>query len=206
MTLSEVSELARIDSIGSEARRATAYLVGDDNEVIVIDPGEDTEAILSAVGDRAIVAVICTHAHPGHAAAALHIAERDDAPVALHPADLIGWRGVHPGGNPQIEMADGGIFEVAEVALEVLHTPGHTPGSVSLYCEDLAAVFAGDLVSADGPVPSSDGTSDFSRQVSSIGSELLTLPSGTQILPGHGLPFTVADAEKRFDTWLTGRE
>jgi len=100
-------------------------------------------------------------------------------------------------------MEDGGIFEVADVALEVLHAPGHSPGSVCIYSEDLQAVFAGDVLSADGPVPHEDEFPDFARQLSSIGGHVLTLPGPTRVLPGHGEELTVAVAEKRFDSWVT---
>jgi glyoxylase-like metal-dependent hydrolase (beta-lactamase superfamily II) len=99
-------------------------------------------------------------------------------------------------------MADGGVFEVAGVALEVLYTPGHTAGSVSLYCEDLGVVFTGDALSARGPVRSGDEFPDFARQLSSIGANLLTLPGDTRVLPGHGEELTVATAEQRFDSWV----
>jgi glyoxylase-like metal-dependent hydrolase (beta-lactamase superfamily II) len=100
-------------------------------------------------------------------------------------------------------MEDGGIFEVADVSLEVLHAPGHSPGSVCVYSEDLGALFAGDVVSATGPVPHEKEFPDFARQLSSIGAHVLTLPGETRILPGHGDEFTVALAEKRFDSWVT---
>jgi glyoxylase-like metal-dependent hydrolase (beta-lactamase superfamily II) len=99
-------------------------------------------------------------------------------------------------------MEDGGVFEVADVALEVIHAPGHSPGSVCLYCEGLNAVFTGDVVSETGPVARQDGFPDFARQLSSIGAQVLTLPGTTRVLPGHGEEFTVAVAEKRFDSWV----
>src|ERR1700758_3152380 len=127
-----------------------AWIIGDDEEVIIIDPGEDAASVLKQVGDREILAVICTHGHASHVAAAVEVAERDEAPVALHRADRMLWRAVHDGDDPEIEMADGGLFDVADVQLEVIHTPGHTPGSVSLYCEDLEVVFTGDTLGASG--------------------------------------------------------
>ena len=128
-----------------------AWIIGDDEEVIVIDPGGDADAVLAAVGERDILAVICTHGHASHVEAAVTVANRDQAPVAVHPLDRIAWREVHPSDAAEIEMADGGIFEVADVQLEVIHTPGHSPGSVSLYCEDLGVVFTGDTVNSEGP-------------------------------------------------------
>jgi glyoxylase-like metal-dependent hydrolase (beta-lactamase superfamily II) len=190
---------ARIDQVVSAVN---TWIVGDDEEVIVVDPGTDSDAVLGAVGDREVIAVICTHGHAGHASAALDVAERDEAPVALHPADRLSWREVHGKTDPEIEMEDGGIFEVAGVALEVIHAPGHSAGSVCLYCEDLDVVICGDALAADGLVTSEDGFSNFAGQLSSIGEHVLTLPSKTRVLPGHGKEFTVAIAEKSFDSWI----
>jgi glyoxylase-like metal-dependent hydrolase (beta-lactamase superfamily II) len=191
---------ARIERVGTAAN---TWIIGDDEEVIVIDPGGDAAPVLALVGDREVLAVICTHGHASHAAAALEVAARDQAPVALHPADRVYWREAHPSDDPEIDMEEGGIFEVADVALEVIHAPGHTPGSVCLYSEDLEAVFAGDVLSAVGPVPHKSDFPDFSRQLSSIGEQVLTLPGPTRVLPGHGDELTVSAAEKRFDSWVT---
>src|SRR5580704_16044621 len=123
-----------VSAIGAECN---GWLIGDDEEVIVIDPGDDADAVFEQVGDREIVAVICTHGHQRHVAAAVEVAERDEAPVALHRSDRLLWRSVHHGDDPEIEMANGGLFDVADVQLEVIHTGGHTSGSVSLYCAAL---------------------------------------------------------------------
>ena len=192
------SQDARIDTVTGTAN---TWIVGDDEEVIVIDPGDDADPVLEAVGNREIMAVICTHAHAGHAAAAVAVADRDEAPVALHPADRPAWRELHDT-NPQIEMEDGGTFEVAGVTLEVLHAPGHSRGSVVLYCEELGAAFTGDVVTATGPVARADGYPNWGRQLDAIGAQVLTLPAPTRLLPGHGEEFTVALAEKRFNAWV----
>jgi glyoxylase-like metal-dependent hydrolase (beta-lactamase superfamily II) len=189
---------ARIEGVTSTAN---TWIVGDDDEVIVIDPGSDAAAVLAAVGEREILAVICTHGHAAHVTAALEVAERDEAPVALHSGDRVAWREVHSD-DPDISMEDGGRFEVAAVGLEVLHAPGHSPGSVCLYCEDLDTVFTGDVLGAQGAVPYEDDFPDFPRQLSSIGGQVLTLPATTRVLPGHGEELTVALAEKSFDSWV----
>ena len=181
---------------------ANTWIIGDDEEVIVIDPGGDPTEVLAAVGDREVLAVICTHGHEDHIAAALEVAERDEAPVALHPRDRMLWREAHPAGDADIEMADGGIFEVADVRLEVIHTPGHTPGSVCLYCEDLDVVFTGHALLATGPVPHDGEFPDFAGQLTAIGEYLLTLPGSTRVLPGEGEETTIAAAEKHFDSWV----
>jgi glyoxylase-like metal-dependent hydrolase (beta-lactamase superfamily II) len=194
---------ARIDRVAPDKRDGcTTWLVGDTGEVIVVDPGRDAEAVLAAVSYREILAVVCTHGHPAHVAAALEVAARDESPVALHPKDVLAWREAHRGREPDIEMAEGGIFEVAGVALEVLHTPGHSPGSVSLYCEQLGVVFSGDALLADGPARHAGEYPDFPGQLSAIGQELLTLPDETRVLPGHGEETTVETAGKLFDSWV----
>src|ERR1700691_1892572 len=191
---------ARIEQVSS--KDTTAWIIGDDEEVIVIDPGRDPAGVLGAVGDREVVAVICTHGHSDHVAAALEVAEADEAPVALHPRDRLLWRDSYPQDDAEIEMADGGIFEVADVQLEVIHAPGHTPGSVCLYCEELGVVFTGHTLIATGPSPHDGEFPDFAGQLTAIGEHLLTLPSATRVLPGQGGETTIGVAEKRFDAWV----
>jgi glyoxylase-like metal-dependent hydrolase (beta-lactamase superfamily II) len=196
---------ARIERVISpaDAGEINTWIVGDDDEVIVIDPGRDPAVVLAAVGDREVLAVICTHAHTDHAAAAVAVAARDEAPVALHPKDRLLWRDAHPEDDPDIEVADGGIFEVADVRLEVVHAPGHTAGSVCLYCEDLGVVFTGHVLAASGPVRHDGEFPDFASQLTAIGGQLLTLPQGTRVLPGQGEETTIAAAEKQFDSWAS---
>ena len=184
-------------------RGSTAWVVGDDDEVIVIDPGQDAAGVLEAVRDREILAVICTHGHASHVTAAIEVAGRDEAPVALHRADRLHWRATHADAEAEIEMSDGGQFDVADVQLEVIHTAGHTAGSVSLYCADLKAVFTGDALLASGPASHEGEYPDFPAQLTAIGERLLGLPPGTRVLPGHGEEITISAATKRFDGWVT---
>jgi glyoxylase-like metal-dependent hydrolase (beta-lactamase superfamily II) len=196
----------RIEHVSSPAAdgggEIHAWVIGDDDEVIVIDPGADAAPVLDAVGDREVLAVICTHGHAEHIAAAVQVAERDEALVALHPKDRLLWREAHPDDDAEIEMADGGIFEVADVQLEVMHAPGHTVGSVCLYCEELGVVFTGHALLATGPSPHDREFPDFAGQLTAIGENLLTLPAATRVLPGQGAETTIGAAEKKFDSWV----
>jgi glyoxylase-like metal-dependent hydrolase (beta-lactamase superfamily II) len=194
---------ARVKRIETGNADRNAWVIGDDEEVIVVDPGEHADPVFDAIGDREIIAVICTHGHGAHTGAAPAVAGRDESPIALHPRDRLTWREAHSDALPEIEMEDGGSFEVADVALEVLHTPGHTPGSVSLYCEALGVVFTGDALLVGGPCAHEGSYPDFAGQLSAIGAELLTLPGTTRVLPGHGKETTIAAAEKSFDSWVT---
>lgn len=191
---------ARIDRVVGDVN---TWIIGDDDEVIVIDPGDSAGAVLEVVGDRDVAAVICTHGHSRHVASAFDVAKRDGAPVAVHPGDRLSWRDAHGSTQPDILMEDGGVFEVADVTLEVLFTPGHSSGSVSLYCDELGVVFTGDAVTSAGPVPHGDYFPDFPQQLSAIGAALLTLEGETRILPGHGEETTVAAVERRFDSWVS---
>ena len=198
------ARIEQVTSPGSDgAPDGNTWIVGDDEEVIVIDPGTDAGPVLAAVGDREILAVICTHGHASHVAAAAEVADRDEAPIALHPRDRLEWRNAKAGDDPEIEMEDGGIFEVADVSLEVIHAPGHTPGSVCVYSEELEAVFSGDCLLARGPAPHQGEFPDFPGQLSAIGEHLLTLDGATRVLPGHGDETSVAADTKRFDSWVT---
>jgi len=198
------ARIEQVTSPGSEgAPDGNTWIVGDDEEVIVIDPGTDAGSVLGVVGEREVLAVICTHGHASHIAAAVEVADRDEAPIALHPRDLLQWRNAKAGDDPEIDMEDGGIFEVSDVSLEVIHAPGHTPGSVCLYSEELEVVFSGDVLLARGPAPHEGEFPDFPAQLSAIGEHLLTLDAATRVLPGHGKESTVAAATKRFDSWVT---
>jgi glyoxylase-like metal-dependent hydrolase (beta-lactamase superfamily II) len=190
-------------AVGGGTDEVNVWIVGDDEEVIVIDPGTDAAGVLDVVGDREILAVICTHGHADQITAAIELAERYEAPVALHPKDRMLWREAHPDDVADIEMEDGGLFEVADVRIEVIHAPGHTDGSVCLYCEDLRVVFTGHAMAAEGPVPDDGEFPDFAGQLTAIGEYLLTLPADTRVLPGHGPETTIAAAEKKFDSWVS---
>ena len=189
----------RIESV---AGGVNTWIVGNDDEVVVIDPGTDAAEVFKAVGEREIMVVVCTHGHAAHVGAAVEVAERDDAEVALHPFDRQRWREVHDV-DPDIDMEEGGSFTVAGATFEVIHAPGHSKGSVILYCEDLGAAFTGDVIGETGPVPYEDDFPNWGRQLDAIGSEVLTLPADTRLLSGHGGEITVAEADKRFNNWVT---
>ncbi|MGH3097768.1 MAG: MBL fold metallo-hydrolase [Streptosporangiales bacterium] len=178
------------------------YLVGDDDEVIVIDAAHDAQAILEQAGERDILAVVCTHGHNDHVNAAIEVAERDEAPVAMHRGDKPLWAMAVEDEVPDIDIEDGGQFEVADITLSVLHTPGHSPGSICLYAEDLGVLFSGDTLFQGGPGATGRSFSDFPTILNSIAESLLTLPRRTRVLPGHGDETTIGAEEKDYDNWV----
>ena len=177
------------------------WLVGDDDEVVVIDAAHDGAAILAAVDGRAVVAVVCTHGHNDHISATGHVGDATGAPVLLHPADQMLWDAVYPDRTPS-QLADGDVLEVAGVDLTVLHTPGHSPGGVCLHVPALGVVVSGDTLFRGGPGATGRSFSDFPTIVESIRTRLLTLPPQTRVLTGHGEETTVGAEAPDVAAWL----
>ncbi|WP_432181544.1 MBL fold metallo-hydrolase [Streptomyces sp. NBC_00063] len=179
------------------------WLVGDDEEVLVVDAAHDADAIAAAVGDRRLVAIVCTHAHDDHIDAAPALAARTGAPVFLHLEDRLLWKHVHPDRAPDGYLSDMRRVTVAGVELTVLHTPGHTPGGICLHAPDLGTVFTGDTLFAGGPGATGRSFSDFPTIVRSIRDRLLTLPPDTVVRTGHGDSTTIGAEAPDLDTWIT---
>ncbi|WP_262281755.1 MBL fold metallo-hydrolase [Micromonospora sp. MA102] len=178
------------------------WVVGDDEECVVVDAPHDVAAIRAVVGDRRVVAVLATHAHDDHVRVAPELARATGAPVLLHPADRVLWDLVHPDTPPDGELTDGQTVEVGGTTLRVLHTPGHSPGACSLYAPDLGAVFTGDTLFAGGPGATGRSFSDFGTIVESIRTRLLTLPPQTVVHTGHGDDTSIAAEAPHLDEWI----
>lgn len=219
---------ARIDKVVTSGKvtvddteydiESNTYLVGDDDAVIVIDPANDAEAILKEIGEREVMAVICTDGRDHHLSAVLEIAEADEedpAPIGLHSRDRLLWRQYFRALakkdedsefmkdlTPDIDIEDGGVFEIAGAQLDVMHTPGHTPGSICLYSEQLGVIFSGDTLHKGRPGRVGDEYHDLQDQLNSIGTLLGPLPKDTRVLPGQGEETTVGDEDSQWESWF----
>jgi glyoxylase-like metal-dependent hydrolase (beta-lactamase superfamily II) len=169
------------------------WLIGDETQVLVVDAAHDADAIVRAVGGREVLGVVCTHAHDDHVNAAPELARRLGARLWLHPADLVLWQQRHPEDRPSDELSDGQKFTVGDQSLVVLHTPGHSPGSVCLYGPGLGAVFTGDTLFQGGPGATGRSYSDRDLILDSICARLLSLPGSTAVHTGHGASTTISD-------------
>ncbi|MBW0272690.1 Zn-dependent hydrolase [Nocardia sp. MH4] len=177
------------------------WLIGDDTEVLVVDAAHDADAIAAAVGARHVTAILCTHGHNDHVTVAPELSQRLDAPVLLHPGDEPLWRMTHPDAAYR-SLADIDRITVAGTDIDLLHTPGHSPGSVSLHLPELSALFTGDTLFAGGPGATGRSYSDFGTIIDSIRDRLFALPDDTTVHTGHGPDTAIGDERPALADWI----
>ena len=177
------------------------WLIGTDSRVIVIDAAHDAGPIVAAVGDRRVTMIIATHGHNDHINAAVELAHRVHAPVALHPGDEMLWDVVHPGRAPDLALDDGQAISFEGRSLRVLHTPGHSPGGVCVHLEGEGIVFSGDTLFNGGPGATGRSWSDYPTLLESIRTRLLTLPAATVVHTGHGDDTSIGAEAPHFEEW-----
>ncbi|MBW0115480.1 MBL fold metallo-hydrolase [Pseudonocardia abyssalis] len=178
------------------------WIVGDENEVFVIDAAHDVEAIVAAVNGRTVKAVVCTHAHDDHVNQAPALADRFSAPILLNPNESVLWDMTWPDRKPDGELADGQVLTVGGIELRVLQTPGHSPGSSCLYSAELGTVFSGDTLFQGGPGATGRSYSSFDTIIESIRTTLLTLPGATTVRTGHGDSTSIGDELPHLEEWI----
>ncbi len=189
------------------------WIVGDDDEVVVIDAAHDADRIAASVGDRSLRAIVCTHGHNDHINVADDLARRyGDAPILLHSDDEMLWDIVYPNRKPNGALVHGGEIAVAGARLRTLHTPGHSPGGCCLYLPESSEhdptvlsgshVFGGDTLFKGGPGATGRSFSDFPTIIDSIRRELFALPTETVVHTGHGDATRIGDEAPHLDEWI----
>ena len=167
------------------------WLVGDDDEVLVIDAAHEAQPIVDAVAGRRVVAVLCTHGHNDHINVAAEVADTVGAPIWLHPEDTMLWEVVNPDRPVDAALSDGQQVDVGGATLRVLHTPGHSPGGCCLHDADAKVLFSGDTLFHGGPGATGRSFSSTPAILHSIAKRLLTLPPDTVVHTGHGDDTTI---------------
>ncbi|MCP4613612.1 MAG: MBL fold metallo-hydrolase [Planctomycetes bacterium] len=208
----------RIDGLALGAYETNCYVLRSSEaskDCLIIDAGLEADKLIKFLQEHSLnpVAVILTHGHIDHieGVAALRT-EFPDIKVYIHKLDAEMLTEPHSnlsammGAAFSVEPADflieeESVIELAEIKLSVLHTPGHTPGGICLYCEDEGVVFTDDTLFAD-----SIGRTDFpngntQQLLQSIREKLFTLPDETKAYPGHG-PMTTIAHEKAYNPFL----
>jgi hydroxyacylglutathione hydrolase len=198
--------------------QTNCYVVGceETHEGVVIDPGGHPQRILQIIEESGLTIryVLNTHCHFDHMGANAEIVAATGAPLALHPAELpiLQARGgatlfgvrVNESPMPDLELVPGQVLEVGTLRFQVLHTPGHSPGSLTFYLEEEAVAFDGDVLFAMGVGRTDLPSGDWNTLVRSIREVLFAMPDETVLYPGHG-PKTTVGREKRANPWVAGK-
>jgi glyoxylase-like metal-dependent hydrolase (beta-lactamase superfamily II) len=186
---------------------------GEGGATLVVDPAGDPDRLLEALQDATVETIVLTHGHFDHLGAVRALMEATGAPLAIHRLDAD--MAADPSRNlaslanvedcapePDVVLEDGDEVSVGLLRLKVIHTPGHTPGSICLYAP--GHLFSGDTLFA-GSVGRTDLPEGDARALqASIRDRLAQLPDDTAVYPGHGPESTIASERKRNIFWPRG--
>ena len=177
------------------------WILGDDDEVFVIDAAHDAAPVIEAVGGRTVKGILCSHAHNDHITVAPELSRELDARLFCHPGDQMLWEQTHPTLAHE-DLEDGQVFTVAGTEVRVINTPGHSPGSCCFYVPEADVLFSGDTLFNGGPGATGRSYSDFPTIITSLREKILTLPAETLVHTGHGDGTRVGEEAPHLEEWI----
>jgi glyoxylase-like metal-dependent hydrolase (beta-lactamase superfamily II) len=191
-------------------------VIGDEQsrEAMVIDPGDQIDDILRILKEEKLTLkqIVVTHAHIDHVGGAMKLKAATGAPILMNQKDeallkmldvQAAWIGMKPPGAVQVDEAigEGRVLQVGGISSSVIHTPGHTEGSICLYFPEQKTLIAGDTLFA-GSIGRTDlPGGSYEKIIRSLHNQLLQLPDETQVVPGHG-PLTSIGEERETNPFL----
>jgi len=191
-------------------------VIGDEQtrEAMVIDPGDQIDDILRILKEEKLTLkqIVVTHAHIDHVGGAMKLKAATGAPILMNQKDeallnmldvQAAWIGMKPPGAVQVDEAigEGRVLQVGGISSSVIHTPGHTEGSICLYFPEQKTLIAGDTLFA-GSIGRTDlPGGSYEKIIRSLHNQLLQLPDETQVVPGHG-PLTSIGEERERNPFL----
>lgn len=179
------------------------YVLTIKGKTFIIDPGAEPENIISFLGKNSLspIQILLTHAHADHISGVKKISDKYRIPVYLNEKDIILYKNplnaIEPFYPASKELAPT-VNKVEDDSIEVIHTPGHTPGGTCFYVKMYGILFSGDTIFQDAVGRTDLPGSSHSQLIEGIKTRILTLPEDTIIYPGHGPSTTVKEEKPHF--------